>query len=132
MSQNHQELSRFSSNGKTFFFNHARAKNGNEYLTVNAIYGQGNKERIIVFEPQMPQFLKNLQRAVQKISGVSVASGEAVTSCPNCGMPKRTWRAITDEQGRWVLYCSECRESCDAFLEDHDEALEVIKNGPAE
>ena len=130
MERQHNELSRFSSNGKTFFFNKGVAKNGNEYLTVNAMWGRGNKERIIVFEPQMPQFLKNLQGAVQKISGVSVVSeGPEKTACQKCGMPKRTWKALSNEDGQWVLYCDDCGEVCDAFIEDFDEALEVVKNG---
>jgi len=124
----HKEISRFSANGKTFFFNKGVAKNGNEYLTVNAMWGQGNKERIIVFQPQMPQFLKSLRDAVEAIAGITLASTSTPVACPKCAMPKHTWRALTNEEGQWVLYCSECREVCDAYISDFDAAVEAIKN----
>lgn len=114
-----QELSRFSASGKTFFFNRGKAKNGTEYLVVNALWGNGNQERVIIFPPHFLEFRKHLSQAIERLSSVSFSSSEPKPACESCGMPKRTWRCKSDlEETAWVLFCSECGAVQDQSRED--------------
>lgn len=87
------ELSRFSSNGKTFFFNRFIAKNDAPYLAINALYGKGRQERMVLFEPHWLQFLRHLMASVEKLTGVEfpeyiakpAEQEPAEELCPNCG-----------------------------------------------
>lgn len=91
----HQELSRFSGNGKTFFFNKGEAKNGTEYLAVNALYGKGNQERIVLFPPHFLEFIKHLKNSIESLTGFEVVppkelqeaepENPCLNTCPNCG-----------------------------------------------
>lgn len=78
----HEELSRFSGSGKTFFFNHGVAKNGTDYLVVNAIYGKGRQERMILFPVHYLEFWKHLKGALEKMSGVTFGGSEPQVELP--------------------------------------------------
>ena len=67
----HKELARFSAGGKTFFFNEMRAKNDARYLSINAIWGQGNKQRMTLFVPQLLDYARCLDEAIASITGMT-------------------------------------------------------------
>lgn len=119
----HDELSRFTASGKTFFFNKMKAKNGGEYLSVNALFGQGNHERITLFEPQLIQFVKHSQRAVEALTGLTYAKAEPSplveapadtipTHCPACGtFHQKFGVSILNELGKFMIFCGNCGET---------------------
>lgn len=118
------EISRFAVNGKTFFFNKGEASNGAPYLAINALYGKGNKERLVLFEPHLFGFYKNFAVAFEEMTGLAIGSAppepveeepEAATprlplQCSGCGrgadQSKVVWRAIND----WQVVCECGRE----------------------
>jgi len=65
----HKEISRFSGSGKTFFLNEGEAANGTKYLAINAIYGRGNQERLILFPPHLLEFSEHLNKAIERLTG---------------------------------------------------------------
>lgn len=110
MSKQHDEISRFNVNGKTFFFNKGEASNGNSYLAINALW-QENMERMTVFPNQLLEFRSHLDGAIEEITGLTPADGGSL--CPNCDSQTDQWdveRAYHTEHERpvWVLYCTEC------------------------
>lgn len=134
MTKEHDEISRFNVNGKTFFFNKGEAQNGNEYLAINALWQQ-NMERMTIFPNQMLEFRSHFDGAMEEITGLSPADKGSL--CPNCDSSTDEWdveRAYHREQERpvWVLYCTECggivlsSESNDANAAD---MLEEAENG---
>jgi len=127
---NHVELARFSANSKTFFFNKMIARNESEYLSINAIWGKGNKQRMTLFPSQLLEYHKALGVAIEKMTGMSAKAPEATTACPECGMPKRTWAALSCEEV-WIIVCKDCGTVCDASIEDFEEAAKVweMSNG---
>ncbi len=104
----HHELSRFSASGKTFFFNKGVAKNDSPYLTINALYGRGNQERLILFEPHWVQFKRHMEEAIASLTGFVIVpkkeeptkSGSLTTPitlatrCPSCGFGGGKWRVL--------------------------------------
>lgn len=87
MRREHEELSRFSAGGKTFFFNLGRAKNGSRYLSINAMYGKGNMERLVIFPEQVVTFKDNLAKAIPHLMGLNEEDGERdVLNCYFCGV----------------------------------------------
>ena len=99
----HQEISRFSNGGKTFFFNKGVSKAGDGYLAINALYGRGNQERIVVFPSHYLQFFKAVKAAIEQLAEVKL-NGEAPAEpaepslpcperCPNCH-----WYLIENER----------------------------------
>jgi len=111
---NHDEISRFSSNGKTFFFNKAEAKNGSPYLAINAIYGRGNQERMVLFEPHMLEFRRHLDKAIGKVLGIVMKSEgrevvpEIAPKCPNCEFECGAYEVMVWAPDTWNIYCSNC------------------------
>lgn len=65
-----REIARFSANGKTFFFNEMESKKGDPYLAINALYGQGRQERIVLFESHWPQFKRLINRVLDELMRV--------------------------------------------------------------
>ena len=65
----HKEISRFSGSGKTFFLNEGEASNGTKYLAINALYGRGNQERLVLFPPHLLEFSKHLDGAIEHLTG---------------------------------------------------------------
>jgi hypothetical protein len=110
----HKEHARFSASGKTFFFNEGRAKNGSPYLTINALYGKGNRERVILFEPHMMEFSRKLAQSIEAITGFGMQKASAGPTipegCPECSSSPKTWitrRELDDSY--WVIFCGECK-----------------------
>lgn len=101
------EITRFSSEGKTFFFNRNETRNGSYYLAVNALYGEGNRERLVVFENQMLPFRRHSDIAIGEILGADLTEDE--DRCPDCGSRKPAWepRIDLDDTG-WALVCTAC------------------------
>lgn len=96
----HEELSRFTGSGKTFFFNKGRAKNDTDYLAINALYGQGRRERMVLFPPHYMEFFKHLKSSVEELTGFKFGEDLPEASpthekCPNCG-----WHMSDDEYNR--------------------------------
>lgn len=95
----HIELSRFSANGKTFFFNKGHTKTGGDYLAINALWGQGNKERVLVFPAHYLQFVKHATSSIEQLAGVDFAKEDAPApaheQCPNCN-----WHLTDDDYNR--------------------------------
>lgn len=124
MSKFGDEISRFHSNGKTFFFNKLEARNGNEYLSINTIWGNGNQERVVVFPEQMVSFYNGLKASIAEITGLAPEEGgvapeparEIVNECPSCGSGPEAWGVRTKREGpeyqkrivHWDLVCNEC------------------------
>ena len=102
----HTELTRFWSNGKTFFLNRGLAKNGAPYLAINALYGKGNRERIVLYEGHWMQFKRHLELAIEKLTGLKPADQveqetpkgpECPEQCPNC-----SWYLRDPEQNQRI------------------------------
>lgn len=113
----HKELSRFTASGKTFFFNHGRAKNGTDYLAINAIYGRGNQERIVLFSSHYMEFYKHLIDAIGELSGLTPTQKELEdpsalppwrTKCPKCGDDDFAVDINAPEWREWAIVCKEC------------------------
>jgi len=113
-----KEFSRFSESGKTFFFNRGVAGNGTPYLAINAIYGQGNQQRLVLFPPHYLQFHQHLEEAIEKLTGFSApGQGEievpkfaTPTKCPDCGSNCDDWRVVALTADQLKLICKECDE----------------------
>jgi hypothetical protein len=119
----HAEICRFSSNGKTFFFNKAKAKNGSPYLTINALYGQGNRERVILFEGHFMQFYRCMKEAIGATFGVAVNGDGRLKGC-DCGAPREDSVAyMSDNREYWVLGCNACNS---VFDQNKEGAAEYI------
>lgn len=124
MSQ-HEEITRFSTNGKTFFFNKAEAQNDSVYLAINALYGQGNRERLVLFRPHMIDFRDHYDRAVEEILGMRPTEPGIAETCPDCGELPAGWRVLQTREGdKWCIICDSCRE---IIFENVKGALEAIK-----
>lgn len=118
----HKELARFSAGGKTFFFNEMRAKNDARYLSINAIWGQGNKQRMTLFVPQLLDYARCLDEAIASITGmtrnIGNSGGSGITGC-RCGAEKTDIRAAeTQDHKHWVLMCRVCGIEVDSSSED--------------
>lgn len=122
-----EELSRFSSNGKTFFFNKFIAKNDSPYLAINALYGQGRQERMVLFEPHWMQFLRHLKASISSLSGLEfkedmqdmqdVPALKIPLNCHNCGSSSGQWRIMVftedgeqAESSLFDLTCNQCSQ----------------------
>lgn len=123
-----REISRFTGNGKTFFFNEMKARNKNKYLAVNALYGQGRQERMILFEGHYLEFLRHLQEAIEELSGFSLGMGVPEETpkaldmkqsdgsvdalpmdCPECGYGDGAFELEIPLSGHiWWVKCCEC------------------------
>lgn len=126
----HVELGRFSANGKTFFLNKGEAKNGSEYLVINAIYGQGRQERLILFPAHYIEFKKHFDQALEGLTGARWDQKKDRPACPDCGMPKIAWRTRASKDGsHWIIYCSECDEVIDM---NHPGAMDAMAREAAE
>lgn len=107
-----QELSRFSASGKTFFFNKGEAKNGTDYLAINAIYGQGNRERTVLFPPHYMEYVKHVTKAVEELTGFTRSQAPAPLSemkCEGCDAGPAKWVALrTTDLTKFVIACGDC------------------------
>ena len=114
------ELSRFSESGKTFFFNRGKAKNDTLYLAINAIYGKGMQQRLVLFPPHFFQFHDHLTRAVEELTGFSGPKQDppevqeqvfiTPTKCPDCGSGCDDWRVVAIEPDELKIICTACDE----------------------
>lgn len=113
------EVARFSNTGKTFFFNVGQAKNGADFLSINTLYGQGNQERLILFNSHLLEFRKNLEKAITGLTGATFAPlpTESAPIGPallpercKCGVSYHEYRVsyIGQELG---VFCSKCGET---------------------
>lgn len=126
------EISRFSANGKTFYFNKALAKNGTPYLVVNALYGDQKKERMIVFPSQYLQFHSHLTSAVESLAQISFANGTAGPTrapvlprkCPDCGHESGSWEVLQLLEPDWYIQCQ-----CGTIIY-HTPGCSVVENDP--
>lgn len=118
----HQELSKFTASGKTFFFNKLEARNGDPYLSINALYGQGNHERITLFEPQFLQFVKHSRTAVEEMTGMTFNTPQLEAAAPTpvetLSIPTQCskghgygqFRVCPTGGGRSMIFCIDCDE----------------------
>ena len=111
------EVVRFSSSGKTFFFNKAPAQNGSPYLTINSIYGKGNRERTILFEGHFMQYYRCLKEAIENTFGVTL-NGGGPTKC-SCGSSREDSRAVeSKDHQHWIIVCRSCGNIFDHSSEE--------------
>lgn len=105
------EISRFTVSGKTFFFNRMKARNGTDWLAINAIYGDGNQQRLGLFPSQMVEFYQHYKKAMEDITGMSPMERKITQECPDCGSGPDEWKPVdTDfEAGEWLIACTQCR-----------------------
>lgn len=123
--QSISEISRFTSDGKTFFFNECKARNDQSYLGVNTIWGSGSQERLVIFPSQMLQFLKHFRQAVSEFTGMT-PSQPVAAYCPDCRASPENWRPLTGTGGNagyWILYCDNCGH---VIAQSHEDAQEVL------
>lgn len=118
MASKHDELSRFTESGKTFFFNCGRASNDTEYLAINALYGKGQQQRLVLFPAQFLSFHKHLLEAIKRITGMTISEAQAEADvpallprrCPTCDYDISNYSFIQTDQ-YWAVYCTNCREA---------------------
>ena len=92
------ELSRFNGGGKTFFFNRKRARNGTEYLSINAMYGDQRYEKLVLFPQHLVEFYKHVKGAIETLTGLTPKEeeqSEPLERCPNC-----RWHLLDPELNR--------------------------------
>jgi len=94
----------FSSNGKTFFFNHATSRNQRPYLQINAMFGEG-REKITIFSDQALDFLSALKKGLEKTFEINVSTA---LRCPACGSGPAEWKIFVVEPTgtEWTLMCN--------------------------
>ena len=109
MGYNQTELSRFTGSGKTFFLNKGRAKNGTDYLAINALYGQGKREGLVLFSAHYLEFLKHLTAAVEELTGMTARKAAPATGCTKCSSKHLSVRR-TLEDDYYLVFCKDCRE----------------------
>lgn len=119
----HEELDRFHAGGKTFFFNKGKARNGNEYLAIKGLWGQGNQEQIVLFPGQMLQFYKLYLDALEELTGLRPGNSEVPEpavqerlpgipiECPQCGTPCDYYKVVAFDKDDWGLECSKCNKT---------------------
>lgn len=114
MTYHRDELSRFSANGKTFFLNRATARTDTDYLVINALYGKGQKERLILFPSQYLEFHSHLTDAIEKLAGISFGPGAHPPTpappalprdCPNCSHGSASWEVLHYNDTEWFIQC---------------------------
>ena len=118
MPTRHEELSRFSGSGKTFFFNKGEAENGTPYLAVNALYGRGQNQRLVLFPAHLFDFHRHLSAAIEKLTGFTaqtyvpepVGTPDMPTTCTDCGSGCDDWRVLVISSSDWKLICRNCNE----------------------
>lgn len=110
-----QELSRFTGSGKTFFLNRGRARNDTEYLAINALYGQGNRERLVLFPPHFLEFRKHLTEAIETLQGVqfnnssqSPPTPSIPKKCPSCSHGAADYEIVVHTPTDWDIFCESC------------------------
>ena len=112
------EIGRFSSGGKTFFFNKGEAANGSPYLAINTLYGKGTRERVVLFPGHFFPFYKALIDAVRDITGFAAPAGDIPeparldlpTACPDCEAGSTAWEIIALPDQPVKIVCKDCRE----------------------
>ena len=119
-----EQLAQKSASGKTFFFNRQEARNGTEYLCINSIYGDGMKERMVIFPSQIMEFRDGFNEAFEKFTGLKPTEVAVSEHCPECGSRPRDWGTLKSANGEmFVVFCRECRE---IILENVEDAYELI------
>lgn len=112
--QKWKEIKRFSGSGKTFFFNSAISSNGEEYLIINALWGKGNQQRIVLFQTHMLPFAQALAASIAAITGFQPVAASAPETpeapempeyCPGCGCAGTKVYVELSERKEWVLRC---------------------------
>ena len=108
------EISRFNGGGKTFFFNKGEAKNGNEFLVINALHGRQARQGMTLLPGQYMEFVKHLDVAVEELTGFSrVPNGKADSTEPNipiqcskCHEGSASWEIVVYGTRDWTVLCS--------------------------
>lgn len=116
----HDEISRFSANGKTFFFNRMRARNDAEFLSINCLYGKNGKQRLTLFPSQMLDFYKHFVGAMRDMTGMAPNAGAPTAPkpprlpirCPACKMGSANFEltVLSEDDSLWLVDCK-CGES---------------------
>jgi hypothetical protein len=104
-----QEICRFSSNGKTFFFNKVRARNDRRYVQINALFGDSGRERLTIFADQALEFLADVKRSVEDTFDITTKDEKNVipSICPTCSSTKEDWLARSSKDGTvFLLACA--------------------------
>lgn len=118
-----KELVRFSTNGKTFFFNRAQTAAGKPYLQINSLQGT-RKESLNVFEEMLLPFLGATQKAVESMAALRFE--KQVSPTLTCNACKSTdLKPLTDDTC-WVIYCNACHE---LVWESEEGAADAIQAG---
>lgn len=82
-----QTLGTLSLNGKSFYFNRGHAKNGAGYLSINGTAGE-RRERLVVFDNQLPAFLAEMNRIGGIVLGTDVPETPFKEApCEDCHVP---------------------------------------------
>lgn len=113
-----KELSRFSESGKTFFFNQGEAANGTHYLAINALYGKGQQQRVVLFPAQFLSFFRHLKGAVETLEGIKLGESHVPAtsvvpmlpySCPKCPTSSGGWGIDIRPEEYWTITCDKCQ-----------------------
>lgn len=121
------EIARFTSGGKTFFFNECEAANGNKFLGINTLWGENNQERLVLFPEQMLTFGQKFDRAMEAITGYSPSQPiSKLLECPDCNAPKKDWNTRSTDEA-WFLACGECGWVILTSHKDNSEAVHLVE-----
>ncbi len=113
---NHTEITRFTSSGKTFFFNEGEARNGNKFLIINALHGQHTRQGITLLSGQYMEFANHLNDAIEGLTGFVRSSPSSQPTqlklpvqCPKCDGGSAGWDLSVVTSAWWNVRC-ECGE----------------------
>ena len=107
----HTEITRFTSSGKTFFFNKGEARNGTDYLIINALHGQRTRQGITLLPGQYMEFASHLNEAIEGLTGfkksddVLVVESDLPQKCPECGNEGADWEVVVFGVRHWRIDC---------------------------
>ena len=112
MSQ-YQELSRFSGSGATFFFNKGEARNGTDFLIINALRGKGTRQGLTLLPSQYMEFANHLNEAIEGLTGFKRANtpdtlimeSDLPQKCPECGNEGADWEVAVFGVRHWRIDC---------------------------
>lgn len=123
MASQGQEITRFSVANKTFFFNEVEASTGSKFLGINTIWGEGNRERLVVFENQYLPFYRAVKESLEHLTGFKIQERlpeipDVTEECPECGSSGSAQRGVRvrEDNSEWVVVCEQCEEEGDPTI----------------
>lgn len=124
------EIDHFTVNGKTFFFNKKEASNGHPYLAINALYGENQREQLVLFRDHMVPFWNAFKKSFPEITDIQPGEEAPTRECPVCGAGPSDWfPARTEDYEHWVLLCRNCEEDGDyeVVMVSDENAVKMIE-----